>query len=145
MSTLQQQIGIESLDVVTVVVDDQDEALDFYTDVLGFEVRTDDEFEMDGVTGRWLTVGLPGQDLEIALAATDEAYYDDDTRETMASKVGTETFWMRRTDDGEATVAALEAAGVEITREPVAYEWGTEAAFADPFGNELGLFESAAE
>lgn len=145
MSRTTHDTGIESLDLVTLVVDDVADALAFYTDTLGFETRTDETFEMDGTTGRWVTVGLPGQDLSISLVRADEPYYDDDTRALLDAKKGTETWWTFRTDDCEATVAALRDAGVEITREPRTYEWGTEAMFADPAGNEFSVFEYADE
>lgn len=143
MSSTQQQVGIESLDIVTLVVDDVDEAIEFYTGTLGFEVRMDEDFEMEGAAGRWVTVGLPGQDLQVALVTADEPYYDDDTRALMEGKRGTETYWTFRTEDCEATVAALEAADVEITRPIQDYPWGTEAMFADPSGNEFSVFERA--
>ncbi len=143
MSTMQHQIGIESLDIVPIVVDDLDEALEFYTDTLGFEVRMDEEFDMDGHTGRWLTVAVPDGDVEFSLTLADEPYYDDETRETLGSKLGSKSWYTFRTQDCEATVEALQTAGVEITREPMDYEWGTEAMFADPFGNEFSLFEYA--
>ena len=145
MSTTQQQVGIESLSVVPLVVEDVEESIDFYTGTLGFEVRTDQEFEMEGVTGRWVTVGVPGDAVEMTLMAADEPYYDEASREFAASRLGTQTYYTFRTSDCEASVAALEAAGVEITREPQQYPWGTEAMFADPDGNEFGVFEYAAE
>lgn len=145
MSTVQHQIGIESLDIVPVVVSDLDEAIDFYTETLGFEVRMDEEFEMDGETGRWVTVGVPDDDLQIALTPADEPYYDDETREALASKLGTQTWYTFRTDDCEASESALEAAGVEITRGLQEYPWGTEVMFADLDGNEFGVFEYAGE
>lgn len=143
MSTVQHQIGIESLDIVPIVVEDIDEAIEFYTEILGFEVRMDEPFEMEGETGRWVTVCVPGQELQLSLMAADEPYYDDETQEIASSKLGTQTWYTFRTDDCEATVAALEDAGVEITREVTEYDWGTEAMFADPFGNEFGVFEYA--
>jgi len=145
MSSTQQQVGIESLDIVPVVVEDVDEALEFYAGTLGFEVRMDDEFEMGGASGRWVTVGVPGQDLQLALMTADEPYYDDDTRELLAGKQGTETYYTFRTSDCEASVEALEAAGVEITRGIQEYPWGREAMFADPSGNEFAVFEYAGE
>jgi len=145
MSTAQHQIGIESLDIVPIVVDDLDEAIEFYTATLDFELRMDDEFEMEGEHGRWVTVGVPGQDLQLGLMLDDEPYYDDETRETLGSRLGSPTWYTFRTQDCEASVAALEEAGVEITREPMTYDWGTEAMFADPFGNQFAVFESAGE
>ncbi len=142
MSNAQRQVGVESLDVVTLVVDDQDEALAFYTETLGFEKRSDEGFELEGETGRWLTVGLPGQELEIALVEITP--YDAETQEVLEEKRGTQTWWTFGTGDCEATVAAMESAGIEITQAPHEYPWGTEAMFADPFGNEFGLMEYAA-
>lgn len=143
MSETRTQFGIESLTIVTLPVPDQGEALDFYTGTLGFETRADETFEMEGGSGRWVTVGLPGQELEIALVNPDEPYYDDEARDLLTSRVGTETWWTFSTDDCQESVAALETAGVEITEEPREYPWGVEATFADPFGNEFSLFEYA--
>ena len=52
------------LHLTSVFVDDQDEALRFYTEVLGFEPRTDEPI---GDDHRWLTVGAKGQDVELLL------------------------------------------------------------------------------
>jgi len=144
-STTQRQVGIESLDIVPVVVEDLDEAIEFYTETLGFEVRMDSEFEMEGTSGRWVTVGVPGQDLQVTLMPAEEEFYDEAAREFVASRLGTETYYTFRTADCEASVAALEAADVEITREIQEYPWGKEAMFADPYGNEFSLFEYAEE
>jgi predicted enzyme related to lactoylglutathione lyase len=145
MSSTQQQVGIESLQIVPVVVEDVDDAIEFYTGTLGFEVRTDEEFEMEGESGRWVTVGVPGESVEVAIMAADEPYYDEETRSLLEQKLGSQTWYTFRTDDCAASVAALEAADVEITREIQEYPWGTEAMFADPFGNEFSLFEYAGE
>jgi predicted enzyme related to lactoylglutathione lyase len=144
MSTSTQQgVGIESLDVVPVVVEDVEAAIEFYTGTLGFEVRTDQAFEMEGATGRWVTVGVPGDGVQLTLMAADEPYYDEASRAFAASRLGTQTYYTFRTADCEASVETLESAGVEITREPQEYPWGTEAMFADPDGNEFGVFEYA--
>ena len=143
MATTQQQTGIDSLGLVTVVVEDLDEAIEFYTDTLGFELRSDDEFEFEGETGRWVTIGLPDQDVDVTFAEADAPYYDDERRDLMQAKLGIESGFIFYTADCEGTVEEFAAAGVEITQEPLEYEWGTEAMFADPFGNEHSLFELA--
>lgn len=145
MSDTQQQVGVESLSIVPVVVEDVDDAIEFYTERLGFEVRTDEAFEMEGAEGHWVTVGVPGDDLEITLMTADEPYNGEERRALLASRLGTQTYYTFGTADCEASVDALEAAGVEITREMEEYPWGTEAMFADPCGNEFSLFEYAAE
>jgi predicted enzyme related to lactoylglutathione lyase len=144
MSNIKQQVGIESLDIVPVVVDDVPAAVEFYTETLGFEVGTDETFDMEGHQGRWVTVGLPGDGVELSIMAADEPYYDDETRGLLESKRGAQTWYTFATSDCEASAAALETAGVEVTREPVKYPWGTEAMFADPSGNEFSVFEYAA-
>jgi len=143
MSSVQHQIGIESLDIVPIVVDDIEEAIDFYAGTLGFEVRMDQAFEMAGATGHWVTVGVPGQDLQITLMPAEEAYYDEAARAFVDSRLGTQTYYTFRTADCEESVAALRDAGVEVIREPMEYPWGTEAMVADPFGNEFAVFEYA--
>jgi predicted enzyme related to lactoylglutathione lyase len=143
MSKSSQQIGIESVSIVSLVVEDLDEALTFYTETLDFELRMDEAFEMEGIEGRWVTIGLPEQDLEIALLTPEGSAFDEETRERLESQLGTGTGWTFRTGDCAATVSALEAAGVEITQRPTEYEWGIEAMFMDPFGNEFALFEYA--
>lgn len=143
MSTTQRQVGIESLAYVPIVVDDLDEALEFYTETLGFELTQDEEFEIDGTTGRWVTIGLPGDNVQFSLRTDDEPYYDEDTNALMAARKGIETYYTFSTDDCEACVESLREAGVDITEEPVSYPWGTEAMFVDPTGNEYSLFEYA--
>jgi predicted enzyme related to lactoylglutathione lyase len=143
MRNAQQQVGVESLDIVPVVVDDVPAAIECYTDVLGFEVRTDETFEMEGHEGRWVTIGLPGDGVDLSIMAADDPYYDDETRSLVESKRGTQTWYTFATADWESSTAALDTAGVEVTRQPVEYPWGTEAVFADPSGNEFSLFEYA--
>lgn len=137
----QQDVGIESVAIVPIVVDDVDEALEFYTEKLGFEVRADEAFEIDGEDGRWVTIGVPGDDLQFDVMTADEPYYNDERRELLETKRGTETYYTFRTQDCRASVDALEAAGVEITQEPRDEAWGTMAMFADPTGNQFALYQ----
>jgi len=142
MSTTTAAVGIESLSMLTLVVDDFEEALRFYVETLGFEKRSDEPYEFEGGEGRWVTVGLPGDGVDIAFARPDEEFYDEDTRDALSAMQG-QLWWIFETADCEESVEALEAAGVEITQEPTEYPWGVEAMFADPFGNEFSLFEYA--
>lgn len=145
MSIKQQNIAIESLGIVPIVVDEVDAALEFYTELLGFEVRIDSEFDMGGEMGRWVTVRIPGDSVEFSLMSVDEAYYDEDTKATLESKLGSETRYTFQVEDCEDCVEAMTEAGVEITEEPKSYPWGKEATFADPSGNTFSLFEYASE
>lgn len=139
----QHDVGIESVSIVPIVVDDVDEAIEFYTEKLGFEVRADETFELEGSEGRWVTVGVPGDHLQFDVMTADEPYYSDERRKLLESKRGTETYYTFRTQDCRASVEALEAAGVEITQEPRDEAWGTMARFADPTGNEFALYQPA--
>jgi catechol 2,3-dioxygenase-like lactoylglutathione lyase family enzyme len=118
---------------------DQDAALDFYTRVLGLEVRTD--VVMEGIGMRWLTVGTPGQpELEINLMNPDDVPADPDTvadvkRLTAAGAMGTLIFSI---PDCRATFDAVKAAGAEVTQEPVEQPYGViDCGFRDPNGNHV--------
>jgi uncharacterized glyoxalase superfamily protein PhnB len=102
-------------------VHDQDEALAFYTEKLGFEVQADVTLaEMDGF--RWLTVGPPGQeDVSIVLMAIPGApVMDEETggqvRDLMAKGFAGTVFLT--TDDCQASYEELKARGVEFTEAP---------------------------
>src|SRR4051812_24413189 len=69
-------------------VTDQDEALAFYRDILGFEVRNDVTVEEFG-NMRWLAMGLPGQDVSLVLHKFDMPMMDDATREKIADVLAT--------------------------------------------------------
>lgn len=143
MATTQQPVSIESISHVTLVVEDQDEALAWFTDVLGFEKHDDEEFELpEGGTGRWLTVApTSGEGPEISLIEPDADLYEEDTLADLEVKLGTDSLWTLHTIDCEGTIEALRAKGATITEEPVEYPWGTSAMIADPFGNEFNLME----
>lgn len=136
--------GIEAVSHVTVVVPDQAEALEWYTETLGFEVRADEAFETpEGATGRWITVGVPGQaDLEIALVDPDPELYPPETVEAFESRIGTLPPLVLSTADCRATVAELESRGVTVTEEPEELPWGVSAMVADPYGNEFNVMQA---
>lgn len=123
---------------VPIVVRDQQEALDWYTDKLGFEVMTDQP--MPEGQGRWLTVAPPGQaELEIILEPLEWglAGDDPDTKETVIGRNGL----VFSVDDCEATVDELRERGVEIISEPEEVPWGISALIADLYGNVHNLVE----
>ncbi|NDJ61812.1 MAG: glyoxalase, partial [Chloroflexi bacterium] len=96
---------------VSVLVNDQDEALKFYVDTLGLEKRSDDP--MPGSENqRWLTVGPKDQpDVEIILQATDWGV-EPITTEERAALVGKAPGLLFQTNDIKADVEALKAKGV---------------------------------
>lgn len=123
-------------------VHDQDEALAFYTQKLGFEVRADVTVPEMG-DFRWLTVG-PANQPEFAIvlmAIPGPPVMDADSaaqlRETMAKGFAGTVFLT--TDDVRASYEELKARGVEFTEEPEERPYGIDSGFRDPSGNALRL------
>jgi catechol 2,3-dioxygenase-like lactoylglutathione lyase family enzyme len=125
-------------------VHDQDEALAFYTDKLGMEVRADVTLPEMG-DFRWLTVGPAGQpDFAIVLMAIpDQPVMDPETAEqvrTLMAKGFAGTVFLT-TDDCRASYEDLKARGVEFTEQPEERPYGIDSGFRDPSGNSLRLTE----
>jgi uncharacterized glyoxalase superfamily protein PhnB len=123
-------------------VHDQDEALAFYTEKVGMELRTDVTVGEMG-DFRWLTVGPPGQpDVAIVLMAIPgppmmDAETTEQVREVMAKGFAGTVFL--ETDDCQASYDELVARGVEFTEPPEQRPYGIDAGFRDPSGNSLRL------
>lgn len=125
----------------TVLVDDQEEALSFYRDVLGLVVRDDvSAADLPDVDGRWLTVSPEGAEFpQIAIVAADTPA----KRERVGSQTADHVNLVFRTDDFEADYDRLREAGVTVHGEPSHSPWGTEVTFEDPSGNVHDLLEPA--
>jgi catechol 2,3-dioxygenase-like lactoylglutathione lyase family enzyme len=125
-----------------VWVQDQDEALAFYTDKVGFEVRADVTLpELGGF--RWLVVGPTGQeDVGIALCAIPgPPVMDEETAEqvrTLVAKGFAGTVFLT-TDDCQASYEELKARGLEFVDTPQEQPYGIDASFRDPSGNHIRL------
>jgi catechol 2,3-dioxygenase-like lactoylglutathione lyase family enzyme len=123
-------------------VHDQDEALAFYTEKLGFEVRTDVTVAELG-DFRWLTVGPAGQpDSAIVLMAIPgppvmDPQTGDDVRALMAKGFAGTVFLA--TDDCQASYEELKGRGVEFVDEPHEAVYGIDSSFRDPSGNHFRL------
>ena len=125
-------------------VHDQDEALKFYTEKLGFEVRSDVTVAELG-DFRWLTVAPPNQpDFAITLMAIPGApVMDPATAEqvkTLMAKGFAGTVFLT-TEDCQASYEELKARGVEFTEAPEERPYGVDAGFRDPSGNSFRLTE----
>jgi catechol 2,3-dioxygenase-like lactoylglutathione lyase family enzyme len=123
-----------------VWVSDQDEALAFYRDVLGFEVRTDVTVaEFGGL--RWLSVGLPGQDVVLQLMSYDMPQMDDASRESVRQLLarGYNPPLILEVEDCRATIEELRRRGAEISQEPVEQFYGVDAGIRDPSGNGIRI------
>ena len=125
-----------------VWVHDQDEALAFYTQKLGMEVRADVTLSEMG-NFRWLSVGPAGQpDFAIVLMAIPgppvmDAETAEQVRALMAKGFAGTVFLT--TDDCRATYEELKARGVEFTEQPEERPYGIDSGFRDPSGNSLRL------
>jgi catechol 2,3-dioxygenase-like lactoylglutathione lyase family enzyme len=133
---------LKSLTTTQVWVHDQDEALAFYTEKLGMELRQDVTVPEFG-NFRWLTVGVPGQeDVSVVLMAIPgPPVFDEGTRqkisELMAKGAATALFFS--TDDVQGTYEELKARGVEFQQEPTEQPYGIDAGFRDPSGNSMRM------
>ena len=123
-------------------VHDQDEALAFYTEKVGMEVRADVSLpEIPGF--RWLTVSPPGQeDVTIVLMAIPgEPVMSAETAgqvEALMGKGFAGTIFLA-SDDVHGDFEALKARGVEFSEEPEERPYGIDSAFRDPSGNFVRL------
>jgi catechol 2,3-dioxygenase-like lactoylglutathione lyase family enzyme len=116
---------------------DLDQALDFYTKQLGFEVRQDVPM---GPAMRWLTIAAPGSAHELLLAAVEHHIppVDQPAMRDLVSKGDLAVFI--EVDDIDTVFEALRAAGTEILQEPVDQPYGVrDCGVRDPSGNHLRL------
>jgi catechol 2,3-dioxygenase-like lactoylglutathione lyase family enzyme len=117
---------IKAVKFVSVPVKDQDKALEFYTQKLGFKVLTDAPF--DGKQ-RWIELGIPRAETKLVL-------FTAPGQEKMIGGFMNITF---TADDVFATAAEMKTKGVEFVQEPEKADWGTAAIFKDVDGNQFVL------
>ena len=116
----------------SIWVKDQDEALKFYRDKLGFKVVSDDAASMPGY--RWLTVApaqQEGFELVLNLATTPE----------QLAGVGRQGIFILASTDVHADYAALTAKGVKIQNELNVNPWGSDFVFEDLYGNDFDVVQ----
>jgi catechol 2,3-dioxygenase-like lactoylglutathione lyase family enzyme len=127
--------------VVGIYVRDQDEALAFYTDKLGFRVHTD---ARNG-DYRWLTVQHPDQpSFQLGLFLPQAPVLDEATTEAARALVakGAMPPLVLEVDDVRAVADRIKSRGVELTQEPVARFGSVDAGFRDPSGNGWKLVQT---
>lgn len=130
----------EGVGVAGIYVRDQDEAIVFYVEKLGFEIHT------DSTNGgyRWLTVQHPDQpSFQLGLFQPQPPTVDEDTSAALNEAVakGAMPPLVMVVKDCRAACEAFHAKGVEITQEPIARFGGVDASFRDPSGNGWKLIE----
>lgn len=137
---------IRRLSHASIFVTNQDEALEFYRDKLGFKVHTDvtvgDDF-------RWLTMCTNDEpDFEIVLLAVKPGMLmDEETSTTLRGLLGKGVLGagVFHTDDCRATFEEMKAKGVQFTTEPEERPYGIEAVFRDNSGNWFSLTQPTGE
>ncbi len=138
---------LKQLNNVQVWVHDQDEALAFYTEKLGLELREDVTVPELG-NFRWLSVGVPGQDIAITLMAVPgPPVFDEETRQQVIALMskGAASGLFFATDDCRASYEEMKGRGVEFQQEPTEQPYGIDAGFRDPSGNQMRMVQRAAE
>ena len=120
---------IKHIKFVTVPVADQNRALDFYTDKLGFTIITDQPFDEKQ---RWIELRVPKAETRVVLSTMD----GDEKR------IGSMMPATFACEDIEQTYKELSARGVEFMGEPQKQHWGSYAMFKDSEGNRFVLSEA---
>ena len=122
--------AIDRVSTVTIAVADQEEALAWYTEKLGFEKKMD----VRSPQFRWLTVAPPQQvDVEFLMASW------------FPHLIGKNATWVLSTRDCRGGYEELKAKGVEFSQKPELRPWGIEAIFSDLYGNKYALVQESAQ
>jgi lactoylglutathione lyase len=117
---------IKSVKFVSVYVSDQDRALAFYTQKLGFTVVTDQPM---GPDARWIELKIPGAETGVVIVKPMMPDH----------RIGGFMNLSFVADDVQKTYDELSARGVEFIQPPKVEQWGTSAIFKDPDGNTFVL------
>lgn len=125
---------IDYVGTISLFVSNQDRAKAFYTDVLGFELRTDAPL-FPGSEARWVAVAPKGAKTEVVL------YLPDENWEHYQQVVGKSQALTFNVPDMDALYQDLKAKHVEFLQEPDKQPWGTYATIRDSEGNSLILVE----
>ena len=128
--SVQQQIGI-----VTIVVENYDDAIEFYTQKLQFTLAEDTDL---GGGKRWVQVSPPnsnGTNLLLAQASTDEQ------RQVIGNQTGGRVFLFLQTNDFWRDYEAMKSSGVVFNEEPRVEKYGTVVVFQDLYGNKWDLLQ----
>jgi lactoylglutathione lyase len=125
---------IDRVGTVSVFVSDQDRAKDFYTNILGFELRADEPL-FPGATSRWVAVVPEGAATEVIL------YLPDENWEHYKQVVGQSQALTFNVTDMNSLYSDLKAEGVKFIQEPDEQPWGTYATIEDSEGNKLILVQ----
>ena len=130
------------LDKITIVVDDYDRAIGFFTGILGFDLAEDSpSLTNDGRPKRWVVVRPPGGETGIVLARAD----GERQAAAIGNQAGGRVGFFLRVDDFDASYQRMMAAGVEFRGEPRTEPYGRVAVFVDIAGNRWDLLGPAGD
>jgi predicted enzyme related to lactoylglutathione lyase len=119
---------IKQVKFVSIPTRDQQRALEFWTEKMGFRVTTDQPMGPEG-SQRWIELKIPGAETGVVLF-TPEGHED---------RIGSFFNGSFAVDDVEHSFRQLKERGVEFTRQPEKSSWGSFAIFKDPDGNQFVL------
>jgi catechol 2,3-dioxygenase-like lactoylglutathione lyase family enzyme len=127
---------MSSLDLVTIVVDDYDVAIAWFTDVLGFALEEDSpSTTTDGRPKRWVVVRPAPGATGLLLAVADS----EEQRASIGNQTGGRVGFFLRVPDFDHRLSVMRAAGVRVEGEPRAEAYGSVVVFVDLFGNRWDL------
>ena len=130
-----------SLQYCNITVNDVDEALSFYRDALGYEVRND----VSSGGFRWVTLGSvdqPGAEIVLSEPHAGRPRIDGDALQELLTK-GSLPIVVFRSDDIDAAFERARATGAEVLQEPIDQPWGPrDCAFRDPSGNTIRIAQA---
>lgn len=123
---------IRKMGYITILVEDFDEAIAFYTEKMGFKLTNDNQLG----DYRWVTVGLSSQpDIGIVFVKADT----EDKRNRVGSQVAKHVFITLETDDVDRDYSKMKEKGIEFYGEPKDMPYGREVVFEDLYGNRFDL------
>jgi catechol 2,3-dioxygenase-like lactoylglutathione lyase family enzyme len=126
----------QKLAQIAIVVNDYDEAIDFYTNKLHFDLIEDTKLSEEK---RWIIVKPKGSECALILAKAA----NEEQRSRVGNQTGGRVFLFLQTDDFERDFQNLIDQEIKIVREPVVESWGKVAVFEDLYGNLWDLIESS--
>ncbi|MGM0875178.1 MAG: VOC family protein [Bacillota bacterium] len=122
---------------ITILVKDYDEAIDFYTNSLGFTLISDNSFG-EGMRMRWVTVA-PSRQHETAIVFVEAD--TEEKRVLVGSQAAQHVFLVIETDDCFRDYSNMKEKGVTFLGEPKEMPWGIEVVFEDLYGNRFDLLQ----
>ena len=129
---------MQSIVHVAVVVEDYDEAIEFYTEKLGFSL-VEDTYQ-PAEDKRWVVVAPPGSSATTVLLARAS---NEHQKKYIGDQTGGRVFLFLRTDDFARDYAMMKSKGIRFVRDPKTESYGTVAVFEDLYGNRWDLIEYA--